>query len=70
MKKSKIPPCQNHSLSPSVRALATAPQLRDASTAFQGFELCLGLPSAGWECATTNPSSQGRFPIVAGGRLD
>ena len=26
MKKSKIPPCQNHSLSPSRGALANAPQ--------------------------------------------
>ena len=28
MKKFKIPPCQNHSLSPISRALATAPQNR------------------------------------------
>ena len=34
---------------PSVWAPANAPQLRDASTAFQGFELCFGLPSAGFE---------------------
>ena len=38
MKKSKIPPCQNHSLSPSVLALATAPQLR----ATQRLYMCQG----------------------------
>ena len=58
MKKFKIPPCQNHSLSPIVGALATAPQLRDISTAILCAELFLGLPSAGEEVWRIPPPAQ------------
>ena len=43
MKKSKIPPCQNHSLSPSVRAPANAPQLRTSQRLYMCRQECFGI---------------------------